>query len=331
MMWRGRRFRALATVLAPLALAGVAAGLAQATVIRFQTTSGNYDVRLYDAKTPLHVANILQYINSNRYDGTFVHRSAKSGGSNFVIQGGGYQIDTSLLDQPIESGWHKIPNFGTVTNEPGISNLRGTMALAKTSLGPSTGTSEWFINLNNNSFLDLPANNSFTVFGRVLGGGMTVVDTIANLTRVNASVFIPNGPGTQDDEHYNTAFSEVPIYNLQKVQMQEDVFSDDVVRVIDVRVLNIPDGDYTFDGIVNNADLNVWKADLGSTTKAEADGNGNGVVDHADFLVWQRTFGRNFGPPTVGAVPEPSAAALALLAAGAAGAARRRRQLARGQ
>nr|MBA3482135.1 hypothetical protein [Pirellulales bacterium] len=64
----------------------------------------------------------------------------------------------------------------------------------------------------------------------------------------------------------------------------------------------------------------VWKADYGSTTKADADGNGNGVVDGGDFLVWQRTLGQNLGAPTVAAVaaiPEPAAATLALFGAAA--------------
>jgi MYXO-CTERM domain-containing protein len=324
MHWRWRCFRVFGAALAPLVLAQAAINLAHATVIRFETTAGNYDVRLFDTKTPLHAANILQYVNSNRYDGTFVHRSAKKqDNSNFVIQGGGYVIDTSLLDLPLESGWHRIQSFGNVTNEPALSNLRGTMALAKGST-PSSGSSEWFINLGDNSFLDLPQNNSFTVFGRVVGTGMTVVDAIANKARVNASVSIPNGPGPQDDQHFNTAFGEVPVNDLAKVQSQQDVLNDDVVRVIDVRVLNIPAGDYDFNGVVNGGDLGVWRRSFGSTTEADADGNGNGVVDGADFLLWQNTYRVNLGPPTVGAVPEPAAAALAAMALAALAARRRR-------
>jgi peptidyl-prolyl cis-trans isomerase A (cyclophilin A) len=291
---------------------------AHATVVRFQTTSGNIDVRMFDAATPLHVANTLSYINSDRWDGTFIHRSAKTQlGAPFVIQGGGYVIDSALITTPPETGWHKIPNFGTVTNEPGISNLRGTMALAKTSLGPSTGTSEWFINLSDNSFLDLPQNNAFTAFGRIVGNGLTVADAIANLGRVNASYV--SGGITR-----NGAFNEVPVYNVQTVQDQANVFNSDVVRMLDVRVLDIPDGDYNFDGKVDGADLAVWKADFGSTVKADADGNGDGRVDGRDLLVWQRTLGQNLGAPTVAAIPEPAATTLAL--AGVMALLRRRRR-----
>ncbi|MDZ4656279.1 MAG: dockerin type I domain-containing protein, partial [Bythopirellula sp.] len=80
---------------------------------------------------------------------------------------------------------------------------------------------------------------------------------------------------------------------------------------MNVSVLNLPAGDYNFDGTVNNADLAVWQADYGSTIKAEADGNGDGCVDGRDFLIWQRTFGQTT-PLTAAilAVPEPSAIGL---------------------
>src|SRR5262245_53449880 len=114
-----------------LVVAGLCPGIAIATIVRIQTTSGNIDLRLYDTATPQHVANFLAYLNSNRYDNTFIHRGADEAGHHFVIQGGGYTILSSLLHQPIETGWNHIPTFAPVTNEPGISNLRGTIALAK--------------------------------------------------------------------------------------------------------------------------------------------------------------------------------------------------------
>ncbi len=286
---------------------------AEATVIRFQTTSGNIDVRLFDAATPLSVQNFLNYANSNRYDDTFIHRVPQQptgGTSNFVIQGGGFKLNNSIF---AAAG---IATDPPVLNEPGISNLRGTLSYAKGS-NPNSATSQWFINIGNNTFLDLPGNGSFTAFGRVVGAGMTVADAINNLTTVNAAT-AENAAGED--------FDEVPVYDIQKVLQQQDVRNDDAVVILDVRTLNVPAGDYNFDGKVDASDLTVWRADFGSTTKAEADGNGDGRVDGMDHLVWQRTLGQNFGAPTMGAVPEPASATLAALAVAAALRQRRRRR-----
>ena len=281
--------------------------VAQATIIRFVTTSGNIDVRLYDSATPIHVANILAYINSNRYDGTIIHRSAKNqDGSSFVIQGGGYKINTSLYQDPLPSGWSAIPTFGTVQNEPGISNLRGTLALAKSS-GISSGTSQWFINMSDsNTFLDQPAptSNQFTVFGRLIRNTISVADAIAGLSIVNASS--SGGP-----------FNELPVRNLQTVINKQDVDNTDAVVVNDVVVLNFAKGDYNFDGKVDVNDYNVWSNNFGSTTAAEADGNGNGKVDLADFTVWRDSFGQTGGSGSgaATAVPEPASFVLSSMAA----------------
>jgi peptidyl-prolyl cis-trans isomerase A (cyclophilin A) len=279
---------------------------ARATVVRFQTSSGNVDVRLYNAAAPNSVNNFMNYATSNRYDDTFIHRvpqnpsppNGPGGTSNFVVQGGGFKLNNSIFaaagivtDAPIADEYH-------------TSNVRGTLSFAKNSLG---ATSQWFFNIGNNSFLDA---QGFTVIGRVVGNGMTVVDAINNLQTVNASV-AQNAAGED--------FDEIPVYDVNKVvTIQGDIHNDDAVIIQDVRALNIPLGDYNFDGRVNAADLSVWKADFGSTTKAEADGNGDGRVNAADFLIWQRTLGQNFGTPTVvsaaTSVPEPAATTLAAFA-----------------
>ncbi len=315
------RIRTIAAI-AALGLAAGSEDTAEATIVRFQTTLGNIDIRLYDAATPLHTANMLSYINSNRYDGTFIHRSAKNqNGEDFVIQGGGYRILSSLLAQPIESGWQRIQSFGNVTNEPGISNLRGTVALAK-GTGVSSGSSEWFINLNDdNVFLNQPppASNLFTVFGRVLGNGMAIADAIAALDRIDARVSTPMGVK-------NGAFSEVPVLDIDKVIAQQDVRNDDVVQLINALVLNLSAGDYDFNGIVNMADYSVWRQSYDSTTAAEADGNGNGVVDLADFVVWRNSMAGSAAGAAASllAVPEPAAAFMAMTAVVALVARRRR-------
>jgi len=167
-MWRFR----CPGILAAVALLSATAS-AHSSVVRFDTVLGAIDVQLYDDAVPLTVANFLSYVNSGRYSGTFIHRSVPG----FVIQGGGY-----IYDAPTNTAPH-IPVYGPIPDEFGTSNVRGTIAMAK--LGPNSATSEWFFNLANNggtspNGLDYQSGG-FTVFGQVIGSGMTIVDSIANL------------------------------------------------------------------------------------------------------------------------------------------------------
>ncbi|QDT75782.1 peptidylprolyl isomerase [Lacipirellula limnantheis] len=289
-----------------VALALLATSRGDATVVRFNSVLGNIDVRLYNTATPLSTANFLNYATGGDWVDTFIHRSVPG----FIVQGGGFTFPTGATS-PLS-----VPQDPPVLNEPGISNLRGTIAFAK--IGPPAGqqptpttinsaTNQWFFNLADNSGNLDSQNGGFTVFGRVVGNGMTVADAIAALPRVNAG----------------SPFDTLPVRNFSG----GNITKANLVTFNTILPLNLPNGDYNFDGKVDGADLAVWKADFGSTTKAEADGNGNGKVDAADLLVWQRSFGQNFGAPAaaaVAAVPEPAAATLALLAAAACGLARRR-------
>ncbi|MEE8348650.1 MAG: peptidylprolyl isomerase, partial [Acidobacteriota bacterium] len=151
------------------------------TTVRIRTVLGTFDIELFDETTPITVANFLAIVNQGDYDNTIIHRSAKDNlGEPFVVQGGGF-FATSPVPTP-------TPDVPTIQNEPGISNIRGTIAMAK-GPDPDSATNQWFINMNDNSFLDTVENNAFTVFGRVVGsGGMGVVETIARLPTLDAGL-----------------------------------------------------------------------------------------------------------------------------------------------
>lgn len=288
--WAGRGTLVLAILLAAMDRSEAS------TIIRMNTVMGLMDVRLYDTATPITTANFLNYTSSGRYNGTFVHRSAKTQlGEGFVIQGGGYVLNNSIFAAtPIQTN-------PAIMNEPGISNIRGTVAMAKLGSDPNSATSQWFINLGDNSFLDLPENNAFTVFGRVLGDGMAVADAIAALGRINAGY---------------SPFNEVPVLDVQTVLNQGDIRDSDAVIVQSVAVRNIPEGDYDFDLDTDGADFLLWQVHYRSTTQAESDGNGNGIVDSADLTIWRNDFGTAAGLAGIAAantVPEPGTWLLAVL------------------
>jgi peptidyl-prolyl cis-trans isomerase A (cyclophilin A) len=198
--------------------------MSQATVVEIQTSLGNIQVNLFDNTTPQTVSNFLGYVNSGAYVNNVVHRVEP----NFVVQAGGFQYNGEL---PLDA----VPTGTSVTNEPKLSNVRGTVAMAKQSGNVNSATSQWFFNLSDNSAgssrLDTQ-NGGFTVFGQVLGDGMQVVDAIAAVTRFNAGGAFTSLPL----RNYTTAdaSNNVPITDNNLV-----IISD--VIIIDATVASHPE------------------------------------------------------------------------------------------
>ena len=139
-----------------------------ATVI-FETPRGDFEVELFEEEAPQTVANFLNYVERGDYNGTFIHRSIP----RFVVQGGGFIFEDGVANA--------IPIDPPVVNEPGISNTRGTIAMAKLAGDPNSATSQWFINHGNNGSTLDDQNGGFTVFGEVVGDGMDVVDALTQI------------------------------------------------------------------------------------------------------------------------------------------------------
>lgn len=139
--------------------------------VTMETSMGTITLELDDEKAPETVANFVRYATDGHYDGTIFHRVI----DGFMIQGGGFTKDMNQKET-------REPIRNEAMN--GLKNLRGTIAMARTMVVDSA-TSQFFINLVDNSFLDFqnptPQGFGYAVFGKVLDG-MEVVDQIAKVT-----------------------------------------------------------------------------------------------------------------------------------------------------
>jgi peptidyl-prolyl cis-trans isomerase A (cyclophilin A) len=153
-------------LMAALVLAACLPMQAWAQRVKLATSAGDIVIELDAEKAPKSVANFLQYVRSGHYDGTIFHRVI----DNFMIQGGGMTAEMS--EKPTKA---PIP----LEARNGLKNVRGSVAMARTN-APDSATSQFFINLNDNAFLDAANSrdgNGYAVFGRVVAG-MDVVDRI---------------------------------------------------------------------------------------------------------------------------------------------------------
>ena len=134
-------------------------------MIRFETSKGPFTIELFEKEAPVTVANFLKYVDAGFFDRTIFHRVIPG----FVIQGGGFTEDlTQKSTQP------------PIKNEAdnGLKNTRGTLSMARTN-DINSATSQFFVNLKDNDFLDHSRGNfGYAVFARVTEG-MDVIDKIA--------------------------------------------------------------------------------------------------------------------------------------------------------
>lgn len=151
--------------------------------VAIDTSYGTIVLELYPDKAPETVANFLQYVDSGFYENTIFHRVI----DGFMIQGGGFSLD-----------YQQKPVRAPIKNEAnnGLSNLRGTLAMARTSQ-PHSATSQFFINTVDNTRLDYrsetPQGWGYSVFGKVIDG-MEVVDEIAKTPTGPAGPFNSDAP-----------------------------------------------------------------------------------------------------------------------------------------
>ncbi|MDM8226337.1 peptidylprolyl isomerase [Parasutterella secunda] len=146
-----------------------AAFAAQATQVKVDTNMGAFVIELNAKAAPKTVENFLAYVKSGFYKNTLFHRVIP----NFMIQGGGFVMGMEEKDTraPI-----------ALESRNGLSNVRGTIAMARTN-DPNSATSQFFINVRDNRFLDANRaqdGNGYAVFGKVVSG-MSTVDAIARV------------------------------------------------------------------------------------------------------------------------------------------------------
>jgi peptidyl-prolyl cis-trans isomerase A (cyclophilin A) len=176
-----RKTMSLTGLASKLAIAGVAAltigAQAMAQTVKITTNQGDIVVQLEAAKAPKSVENFLQYAKAGHYNGTIFHRVI----DGFMIQGGGFTPD--MQQKPTRP---PIP----LESRNGLSNVRGTLAMARTNV-PDSATAQFFINVKDNGFLDSarsPDGNGYAVFGKVTQG-MDVVDKIRKVETTQRGPF----------------------------------------------------------------------------------------------------------------------------------------------
>jgi len=203
------------------------------TLAQFRTPLGDIEVELYDQDKPITVQNFIRYIQSGAFQNEFSHRLLPG----FVLQGGGFAITNRGT-----TNWTivQVPSYPPITNEFGIgrrlSNVYGTIAMAKLTGDTNSATSQWFFNLTNNTFLDAAdTNNLFVVFGQVVRG--------TNVLNAFNQFQYYNGTQTTNVVYqgFPPPFDTLPLLQLQATIGDTNLVVIDIT-LLQVAVANLPGG-----------------------------------------------------------------------------------------
>jgi cyclophilin family peptidyl-prolyl cis-trans isomerase len=343
-MYRMSKRLLAATAAAVLVTTAGPASASEFVSIQFNLGLNQPDGSLFDTvylelfdDTPATQANFLGYVNDGDYDNVHMHRLVPG----FVLQGGGYTWNGASYDH--------IPTDPPVVNEFGRSNLDGTVAMAKVGGDPDSATSEFFFNYGDNSENLDNQNGGFTVFARVLGNGMDLINAYGTLPTFNVAqlsdVPLLNGStfllmtsvqqvtlrigdtdfdGDVDQDDADLLAATLPGGTDEP---QYDVDENGLVEQADLDLLNaLLNGDLDGDGFVGINDLNLVLANWNQSTPPgdpAADASGDGFVGIEDLNAVLGVWNVGSQPPPAAPTPEPGT--LALLGLGAAVLTARRR------
>jgi cyclophilin family peptidyl-prolyl cis-trans isomerase len=206
----------------------VASGVSAQSVVRFETTMGNFDMVLNPTNNSIlqnHVDNMLEYVKRETYNGTWINRAA----SGFVLQMGGFYSQTLLPQFSIDQV-RNIRSFAPIQGHPAadnppLSNTVGTVALAlsggSSGTNQDSGSSSFFVNLTSNTFLD----TDFTVFAAI--PDMTTINNIMALQTIDRTTD-PNFPG----QDMNLGLTDVPVQaDGNQVFIKRAFVIDDTLQV----------------------------------------------------------------------------------------------------
>lgn len=181
-------------------LIGSVTAMAENKMVEMETSLGTIEIELFNDKAPISAANFENYASANFYNGTIFHRVIP----NFMVQGGG-------LDKDMKQKQTQAPIKNESDN--GLKNVRGTLAMARLN-APDSASSQFFINVVDNHFLDRSERNAgYAVFGQVVKG-MEIVEQMIEMPTSNYKMYqdVPVKP----IEIKKVTIKQPPVENIEK-------------------------------------------------------------------------------------------------------------------